>query len=1048
MNVSSFSVKRPVLTIMASLIVIIIGAISLTRLSVDLMPDITYPTLSISTGYEDASPEEVEDLITIPIEEAMSAVPGVDEVTSVSAEGQSSVRVSFAWGTDLNEAANDVRERLDRVLPRLPEDVERPRLRKFDLAAFPILILGVSSNLDPIQVRKLIDDQVKNRIEKIPGVASLDIRGGLDREIHVNLDSEKMKALGLPIDQILSRLKEENINLPAGTIEQGFQDVTIRTPGVYNNLDELKNTVVAIRDGVPIQLKEIAGVEDAWEKVSRIVRVNNKPGIRMSVSKQSGKNTVEVATGVLQEIERINRDLPQIQIVTIIDSSDYIKRSITNIGTIILYGGVLAIAVLLFFLRNIPSTAIIATTIPISIVATFALMYFNDFTLNLMTLGGLALGVGMLVDNAIVVLENIYRLRESGEDRISAAIKGSQEVAAAVIASTLTTLAVFLPLIFIRGMSGIMFEQLSYVIGFSLICSLAAALTLVPMLAARVRLPMSLGNESENTMGRWFFQVTAKFFQQLEDAYKNVLGFALNHRIVTVGSAFLLLGGSLFLIPYVGVELMPASDEGEVRVNAEMAVGTRLELMDRTFQKIEKIVYGAVPEIDNTVSFLGGSSWRSRGSNTGSMRIALKPLKERTRSSEEIAADLRKKLSFIPGTKIRTRAGGGLFILRMGTGGTERVQIEVHGYDLETSNELALRVEDVITGIPGITDTRISRETGTPEELIIVDRQKAADMKLTISKIANMLQTVLSGTSAGNYREGGSEYRIRVKLADKGKSELRDILDLPVTNADGEQVVLKNVVQVRPRRGPVLIERKSQERVTYVTANTSGRDMGSILEDIRKGLQSVPIPRDFNIIFGGDYQEQQKAFRELLISFMLAIILVYMVMASLYESLRYPFVVMFSVPMAAIGVILMLLFTHTTFNIQSYIGCIMLGGIVVNNAILLVDHINLLRRRDGFPLREAIEEAGRRRLRPVLMTASTTILAMTPLAMGLGEGGDAQAPMARAIIGGLISSNLITLIILPAIYALFEGNKLKSVQALASEGPENVSKDKRIKESM
>jgi len=1024
MNISSFAVKRPVLTIMASLIVIITGAVSLSRLAIDLMPDITYPTLSVSTNYENASPEEVEELITLPIEEAMSAVPGVEEVTSVSAEGRSSVRVSFAWGIDLSEAANDVRERLDRIISRLPEDAERPRLRKFDLAAFPILILGVSSNLDPIQVRQLIDDQVKNRIEKIPGVASLDIRGGLDREIHVNLNAEKMKALGLPIDQILLRLKEENINLPAGTIAQGLQDITIRTPGVYNSLAELANTVVAVRDSVPIQLHEIADVEDAWEKVTRIVRVNNKPGIRMSVSKQSGKNTVEVATGVLGEIERINRDLPQIQIVSIIDSSDYIKRSITNVGSIILYGGVLAICVLLLFLRNVPSTAIIATTIPISVVATFALMYFNDFTLNLMTLGGLALGVGMLVDNAIVVLENIYRLRESGQDRISAAINGSQEVTAAVIASTLTTLAVFLPLIFIRGMSGIMFKQLSYVIAFSLICSLAVALTLVPMLAARIRTPVAMLSDSKKPTGGWFFKITAGFFQWLENEYIAVLQFALNHRIVTVGSAFLILIASLFLIPFVGVELMPATDEGEVRVYAEMAVGTRLEVLDRAFQQIEKIVYAATPEIDNTVAFIGGSSWRARGSNAGEMRIALKPLKSRTRSSDQIAADLRKRLGAIPGTKVRTRAGQGLFILRLGTGGTDQVQIEVRGYDLEIANELAGRVQDVVTGIPGITDTRISRETGTPERLINIDRLKAADMKLTVSKIANYLQTALSGTSAGNYRQGGNEFQIRVKLADTDKTELADVLDLPVTNAEGEPVVLKNVVQVKPRRGPVLIERKSQERVIYVTANISGRDMGSVLGDIREGLQSVPIPRDFNLVFGGDFEEQQKAFQELLTSFVLAIILVYMVMASLYESLRYPFVVMFAVPMAIIGVILMLLLTETTFNIQSYIGCIMLGGIVVNNAILLVDHINLLRRRDGIQLREAIEEAGRRRLRPVLMTAATTIFAMTPLAMGLGEGGDAQAPMARAIIGGLISSNLITLIILPSIYALFEGRKL------------------------
>ena len=1034
MNISSFSVRRPVLTIMASLIVIIIGGVSLSRLSINLMPDITYPTLSISTEYENASPEEVEELITRTVEEAMSAVPGVEEVTSVSAEGRSSVRVSFSWGVDLDAAANDIRDRLDRVVPRLPDDAERPRLRKFDLAAFPILILGVASNLDPIQIRRIIDNQVKNRIERVPGVASLGIRGGLDREIHVNLNAEKMKALGLPIDQILTRLKDENINLPAGTIEQGSLDVTIRTPGVYNSLNELRNTVVAIREGVPIQLKEIASIEDAWEKVSRIVRINGKPGVRLSVSKQSGKNTVEVATGVLKEIERVNRDIPQLNIFPIIDTSDYIKRSITNVGTTILYGGALAILVLLLFLRNIPSTAVIATTIPISVVATFALMYFGGFTLNLMTLGGLALGVGMLVDNAIVVLENISRLREAGQDSESAAVNGSREVVAAVIASTLTTLVVFLPLIFVRGMSGIMFKQLSYVVGFALACSLVVALTLVPMLASRVRRPVMVDSE-----GGKLFRITGQFFIWLENEYKNLLRFALNHRILILGSTLMVFIGCLFLIPLVGVELMPASDESEVRVNAEMAVGTRLELVDNAFKKIEAIVQREVPEIDNTVSFIGGSTWRARGGNAGSMRIALKPVSQRTRSSDEIAKDLRKKLVFMPGVKIRTRAGRGLFLLRIGTSGDDKVQVEVRGHDLETSDILARRVQDVIENVDGITDTQMSRETGTPEELIIIDRQKAADMKLTVSKIAKMLQTILSGASAGNFREGGNEYKIRVKLEGAEKKDLRDILDLPVTNAEGERVVLRNVINVRPRRGPMLIQRKDQERVVYVTANISDRDMGSILADIREGLKTVPVPRDFSIHFGGDYEEQQKAFRELLLSFVLALVLVYMVMASLYESLRYPFVVMFSVPLAIIGVILMLFLTDTTFNIQSYIGCIMLGGIVVNNAILLVDHINLLRNRDGFSVRDAIEEAGHRRLRPILMTAMTTMLAMAPLAVGIGEGGEAQAPMARAIIGGLFSSNLITLLVIPTVYAIFERKKIKQEATVALETAEAIS---------
>ena len=1020
MNLSLFSVRRPVFTIMAALIVIILGLVSLTRLPIDLMPDVTYPTLSISSSYENAGPEEVEELITRPIEEAMSAVPGVEEVTSISAEGTSRVRVGFTWGTDLDAAANDIRDRLDRLIPRLPDDVDRPRLRKYDLASFPVLILGASSNVDPIQMRRIIDDQVKYRIERQPGVAALDVRGGLDREIHVNLLADKIKALGLPLDQIISRIKAENVNIPAGTLDHGSMEVMIRTPGEYSSLEELGNMIIAIREGVPIQLKEVAAVEDSWQKVTRITLVNSRPGVILIVYKQSGANTVEVATGVLKEIERINQDIPQIQIIPTIDTSDYIKRSITNVGSSIIYGGALAIFVLLIFLRNIASTAVIATAIPISIIATFALMYFGGFTLNLMTLGGLALGIGMLVDNAIVVLENIYRLEESGVDARTAAVDGSREVTSAIIASTLTTLAVFLPLIFVRGMAGVMFKQLSYVVSFALACSLVVALTLVPMLAARIFRPANLKRGLEETRMRKIFRISGRIFTHMENSYKQLLHLAIDHRKLCVTGAILLFAGSLILIPYVGVELMPATDEGEVRINAEMAVGTRLALVDEAFKTIENIVKREVPEAKSTVSYIGGTSWRSRGSHTGQIRISLKPESERSRSSEEIAAALRPKLRHIPGITIRTRAGQGLFILRMGTTDVDKVQVEIRGHDLKTADALALRVKEIVEEVDGVTDANISRESGTPEELIIIDRQKAADMKLTVSQIANMLQTVMSGTSAGNYREAGDEYRILVKLKDAEKVPLRDILDLTLTNAEGEQVVLRNVVKLQPRTGPVLIERKDQERIITVSANISGRDMGSILTDIRKGLRSVPEPRDFSIAFGGDYEEQQKAFNELLLSFVLALVLVYMVMASLYESLRDPFVVMFSVPLAAIGVILMLLLTNTTFNVQSFIGCIMLGGIVVNNAILLVDQINLLHRRDGMPLREAIEEAGRRRLRPILMTAMTTILALTPLAIGLGEGGEAQAPMARAVIGGLLSSTLITLIFVPTVYSFFK----------------------------
>ncbi len=1021
MKVSQFSVYHPIFTVMIFLIVIILGLVSFTRLPIDLMPDITYPTLSLSTSYGNASPEEMEELITRPIEEALAAVPGVEEISSRSSEGSSNVRVSFAWGTDLEEASNDIRDRLDRIIRSLPEDIERPRLRKFDPASFPILIMGASSDLDPIQTRRIIDDQIKYRIERVPGVASLDIWGGRQREIHVNLEPDKIKALGLPLDLILNKIRSENVDVPAGTIERGNYEVLIRTPGVYTNLDEIRNTVVAIRDGVPIQVKEIASVEDSWQKIRRIVRVNGKQGIRLSISKQSGKNTVEIARAVLEEIERIRQDIPQITLVPIIDSSKYIQSSISNVGRAALFGGLLAVLVLLFFLRSFRSTTVIATAIPISIIATFALIYFGGFTLNIMTLGGLALGIGMLVDNSIVVLENIYRLQESGEKPIQASINGTGEVTSAIIASTLTTLAVFLPLIFLRGMSGIMFRQLSYVIAFALLCSLIVALTLVPMLSSKVLRVTKLANSTKTSMSLKLYQKSGQLFVNLENRYKELLHYAMNHRLLVLGIAFLLFTGSLFLIRLVGSEFMPAADEGEVRVSGEMEIGTRLGIMEEKFTTIAAVVKKEVPEIESMVESMGGSSFRGSGSHVGEMRISLVPQSQRSRSSEEISAALRRELANIPGLRTRIRSSQGFFLLRMGTSGGDRVQIEIRGYDLETADALAKQVASLTEKVEGVTDARISREMGTPEEIIVIDRLKAADMKLTVSQIAYTLQTFLTGTRASNYREAGDEFWIRVKVKDAEKMSLEDIMDLTLTNSDGLPVMLRNVVSMQPRRGPVQIQRKDQERIITVSANISGRDMGSVISDIRERLRFLPVPREFSIFFTGDYEEQQKAFRELFLGLILALMLVYMVMASLYESLRDPFVVMFSIPLAAIGVILILFLTNTTFNVQSYIGCIMLGGIVVNNAILLVDYTNLLRRRDKLPILEAIEEAGRRRLRPILMTATTTIMAMLPLALGLSEGGEAQAPMARAVIGGLLSSTLITLVVVPVMYSVFEG---------------------------
>ncbi len=1012
-----FSVGRPVFVTMATLIVLILGAISLSRVPIDLMPDITYPTLSVRTNYTNAGPQEIETLITRPLERAFSAVPGVEQIYSRSNEGLSDIRITFAWGTDLDAAANDLRDRLDRIASSLPDGADRPFLRKFDLASFPILVLGASSRLDPIQTRRLIEDEVRYRVERVPGVASLDIRGGLDREIHVSLIPGRIQALGLPLDSIIHSIREANVNLPAGILESGPYEVSIRTLGEFTSLDELGRTIIAVQEGSVIRLRDIAHIEDSWERVTRIVRVNGESGVRLSVNKQSGTNTVEISKQVLAEIERINRDLPQLRIIPIIDTSQYIQRSISNVTRALFYGGFFAVVVLLFFLRSVRGTAIVAAAIPIAIVATFIIIYFGGFTINLMTLGGLALGVGMLVDNSIVVLENIHRHREGGTPPPQAAIKGTGEVAAAIIASTLTTLAVFVPLIFVRGMAGIMFSQLAFVVGFSLLCSLAVALTLVPMLSSRYLLPVTTRQNKDNCFSNRVYAMSCRFFQSLEDSYKSTLDFCLRHRFLTISLSGLVLIASLALIPLIGTEMMPETDEGEVRINIEMEVGSKLALLDSTALKVEEIINREVPEVENIISFLGGVGWRFSGSYLGEIRLSLVEQSLRGRSSQEIAADLRSKLNNIPGATIRTRAGQGLFILRMGTSDGDRIEVEIRGYDLETASILAEQIQAMVEQVEGVGDAGISRESGMPEENITVDRARAESMGVSVSAVANAIQTVLSGTTAGNYRDQGDEYSILVKLKDSELMPLDQLLDITITGQGGVPVVLRNLVDFQSGFGPMSIERKDQERIITISTDLTGRDLSSVIGDIRENLSLMAIPQGFSITFGGDYEEQQKAFNELALGLILALILVYMVMACLYESLRDPFIVMFSVPLAIVGVVLMLFLTDTTFNIQSYIGCIMLGGILVNNAILLVAQTNMARKEEGYEMFAAIREVGRRRLRPILMTALTTIFGLLPLALGVGEGGEAQAPMARAIIGGLASSTLITLVFVPVMYS-------------------------------
>ncbi len=1018
MKIAQAAVNRPVLTSMVSLIVIILGAVALSRLPIDLMPDVTSPTISISTSYSKASPLTMEELVTRPIEEAVAAVPGVQEISSRSTEGNSNVQVSFSWGTDLEAASNDIRDRIDRIISRLPSEAGRPSLRKFDMAATPVIMMGVTSQLEALELRRILEEQVSYRLERVNGVASVNIWGGRTREIHINLDPARMNALKVPLDQVISRIRSANVNQPAGNVYRGNHQITVRVPGLYENLDELRNTVIMRRGGSTIALRDIAEVIDTASKETRIVRINGEAGIQISVNKQSGTNTVKVVQGILEEVEQINRSIPQIKVVPLMDSSVFIKQSINNVSMSALLGGILAVLILLFFLRNLTSTLVISTAIPISIMATFGLLYFNGFTLNLMTIGALALGVGQLLDNSIVVMENIFRHREMGKSSQLAAVDGSMEVGSPILASTLTSIVVFLPLLFMRGMSGIMFQQLAFVVVFALICSLITAITLVPMLSGKIIKVTQEPPLNAKGFSIRIYHGVGSILRKVENWYQMLLCKALNHRAQTLVIVLVMLAGAAFLASVIDSELMPISDEGEIRISIDMEAGTQLELVDAKMLMAEERIKD-IPEITNIVATAGGGGWGS--SNTGSLRISLHSKSERERSDEEIAADMRDKLANIPGARVRVRTVSNNRMTRVMGGGGGRIEIQVRGHEMDEAYRLASIIVENVESVEGITDVDLSRTAGAPEDLVQIDRQKAAELGLSVQQISSTLETVLSGTKAGDYMDHGKEYPLMVQVRDAERLPMNEILDFSISNTDGNPIVLRNVVDISQGEGSTVIERVNQERMIDVSANLSGRNLSAVIGDIQERLEEIPLPTGFSVEIVGDYKEQQESFRELTIGIILALVLIYMVMASQFESIRDPFIVMFSVPFALIGVSGILYLTGTTFNIQTYIGIIMLAGIVVNNAILLVNTTNQLRDVEGMKLRPAIEEAGRRRLRPILMTALSTVLGLLPMAIGLGEGSETQAPLARAVVGGLLSSTFITLVLIPVLYSLFEG---------------------------
>ncbi len=1015
MNLPARSVQRPIFTAMVTLMVVALGAFSLGRLRIDLLPEVELPTCTIRTEYEGASPEVVERLVTQITEEIVATVPGVEDISSTSSEGSSRITVRFAFGVDLDEAAIELQSRLEQEIDELPEDVGRPRVSKFDIASFPVVILGISSKLNPVDLTELVENQVRFRFARIPGVAQVDVWGGYSREVRVELDPGRINALGIPLDTVLDALRSANLDRPAGKLEDGRYEVTLRAPAEFQTLDEIRDTVVLERGDGAVTIGQIAKVKDTYEKLTRHVRVNGDLGMRVAVRKQADANTVEVSRRILERIEEVNRAFPQISVVAVSNQGNFIERSISNVANSVLYGGFFAVLVLLFFLRHLRSTLVIASAIPISVIATFALMYLGGFTLNLMTLGGLALGVGMMVDSSVVVLENIFRRRaEEGENARDAAVNGTSEVAGAIVASTITTLVIFVPLIFVRGVSGLLFKELALVIAFSLACSLMVSLSLVPVLASRLLAGQGAPSGEDS---RGLASVAGSLLAGLDRFYLGVLKRTLARPSVALVGSGLLLGASLFLYPHIGTEFLPPSDEGEVRVTGEMENGTRLDLVDQQTRLMEDRIVAAVPEARAAVVTVG-PSYRSALSARGEVQLTLVPAKDRSRSNSEVADALREELEgTIAGMKIRTRAPQGQFLLQRVLGSNEGLEVEVRGFDLGVLAGLGQRAADIVRSVDGVTDVEVSVQAGVPQTELSLNREKVADVGLSVRDVTRVLETGFAGSQAGEYRSEGNAYRILVQLEDAERRSIDEVLDMTLSTSTGQPVALRNLVDASSGQGPLIIERRNQERLVKVTANLAGRAMGDVARDVQARLDELPRPMGHDLRVAGSFEAQEKSTRELALSFLLAIALVYMVLSCQYESLRDPLIVMLAVPMAAIGVLVTLYLTDTTFNLQSGIGCIMLGGIVVNNAILLVDQSSRLVEL-GLDPRAAALEAGRRRLRPILMTTLTTVLALMPLALGIGEGADAQAPLARAVVGGLVGSSAITLLLIPAVFAL------------------------------
>ena len=1026
MSLYSSAVKKPVTTILVFVAVVIIGLFSLLKLPIDLYPDIDTNTIMVMTTYSGASSQDIEQNVTRPLENTLNSVEHLKHITSNSKENISIITLEFEYGYDIDVLTNSVRDKLDMVSSMLPDDAETPIIFKFSTDMIPIVLLSAQANESLPGLYKILDENVANTLARVDGVGTVSISGAPKREIHIYLDPARLEAYDLTAESVIQLVAAENKNVPGGTFDMGSDTYSLRVQGEFKDPTEMRDLVVGSKDGAVVRLSDVARIDDSVEERAQETYNNGQRGAMIIVQKQSGANSVEISNKIKKILPDIQKKLPSdVKLDYIVDTSDNIRNTINSLVETVEYALLFVVIVVFFFLGRWRATVIIALTIPISLIASFIYLLATGNTLNIVSLSALSISIGMVVDDAIVVLENVTTHIERGSDPKQAAVHGTNEVAISVVASTLTLIAVFFPLTLVTGMTGVLFRQLGWMVTIMMVISTAAALSLTPMLCSQLlRLQPVKGKIFTK-----FYGPIERFLDKLDDGFQKLLGIVVKHRWITTAGALIIFFGSMQLTKFIGSEFFPTSDNSRLGITLELPVGSRVEIAKDLTERIYKDWTKKYPEIDKFNYTVGQAStdntWasmQSNGSHIISMNITLKPIKERTTSLTEVAALMREDLKKYPELdKYQVNVGGS----RGGSmSGQSTINYEIYGYDLEKTDSVAQRLKRILSSVKGTADIRISRDNYQPEYQVDFDRQKLAIYGLNLTTAANALRNRINGSTASYFREDGDEYDIKVMYDPEHRPSIEDIENILLFNAQGKGVRLKEVGTVVERFNPPTIERKDRERIITVSTVVQDRPMSDIIADAQPLIDKMEVPSGVSINLSGSYEDQQDSFRDLAMLAVLIIILVYIVMASQFESFTYPGIIMTSIMFAFSGVVLILWITGTNLNVMSMIGGIMLIGIVVKNGIVLIDYITLNRER-GMSITKSVLHAGKSRMRPVLMTSLTTILGMVPMAVGTGEGAEMWRPMGVAVIGGLTFSTILTLLFVPTLYTIFAFNGVR-----------------------